>query len=101
MPQVCVLNGIEKHDVISLGFCELIGFYWFILQRIAWTVAALVMIINGYLLLDFFVSEVNGFMFGVTVCVWTTAYVAFIVYLISHSNFIPSPWSSSSSIELP
>ncbi|CAH8353436.1 unnamed protein product [Eruca vesicaria subsp. sativa] len=37
-----------------------------ILQRIAWTVAALVMIINGYLLLDFFVSEVNGFMFGVT-----------------------------------
>ncbi|KAJ4917400.1 Metal transporter Nramp2 [Raphanus sativus] len=34
--------------------------------RIAWTVAALVMIINGYLLLDFFVSEVNGFMFGVT-----------------------------------
>ncbi|CAG7909473.1 metal transporter Nramp2 [Brassica rapa] len=72
-----------------------------ILQRIAWTVAALVMIINGYLLLDFFVSEVNGFMFGVTVCVWTTAYVAFIVYLISHSNFIPSPWSSSSSIELP
>ncbi|RID40522.1 hypothetical protein BRARA_J00558 [Brassica rapa] len=72
-----------------------------ILQRIAWTVAALVMIINGYLLLDFFVSEVNGFLFGVTVCVWTTAYVAFIVYLISHSNFIPSPWSSSSSIELP
>jgi natural resistance-associated macrophage protein len=71
-----------------------------ILQRIAWTVAALVMIINGYLLLDFFVSEVDGFLFGVTVCVWTTAYIAFIVYLISHSNFFPSPWSSSS-IELP
>ncbi|CAN8288620.1 unnamed protein product [Cochlearia groenlandica] len=73
-----------------------------ILQRIAWTVAALVMIINGYLLLDFFISEVNGFMFGVTVCVWTSAYVAFIVYLISHSNVLSSPWSSSSSsIELP
>ncbi|KAL1200926.1 Metal transporter Nramp2 [Cardamine amara subsp. amara] len=73
-----------------------------ILQRIAWTVAALVMIINGYLLLDFFVSEVNGIMFGVTVSVWTTAYITFIIYLISHSNFIPSPWSSSStSIELP
>lgn len=78
--------------------CELIDLS---LQRIAWTVAALVMIINGYLLLDFFVSEVDGFMFGVTVCIWTTAYVAFIVYLISHSNFLPSPWSSSSSIELP
>ncbi|CAA7048017.1 unnamed protein product [Microthlaspi erraticum] len=79
------------------------------LQRIAWTVAALVMIINGYLLLDFFVSEVDGFMFGVAVCVWTAAYIAFIVYLISHSNFLSSPWcwssssssSSSSSIELP
>lgn len=75
------------------------------LQRTAWTVAALVMIINGYLLLDFFVSEVDGFMFAVAVCVWTTAYLAFIVYLISHSNFFSSPWwsssSSSSSIELP
>ncbi|KAL6215429.1 hypothetical protein ACLB2K_014859 [Fragaria x ananassa] len=39
-----------------------------LLEKVAWTVAVLVMVINGYLLLDFFIAEVNGLLFGVVVC---------------------------------
>lgn len=54
------------------------------LERIAWTVAALVIFINGYLLLNFFLSEVDGLLVGFFVCAGTVAYVVFILYLISH-----------------
>lgn len=54
------------------------------LQRIAWTVAALVIFINGYLLLNFFLSEVDGLLVGFFVCAGTVAYVVFILYLILH-----------------
>lgn len=54
------------------------------LERIAWTVAALVLFINGYLLLNFFLSEVDGLLVGFFVCAGTVAYVVFILYLISH-----------------
>ena len=50
------------------------------------------MIINGYLLLDFFVSEVNGILLGLLACSCTTAYIAFIVYLVSQSGILPSAW---------
>lgn len=59
------------------------------LEKIAWSVAALVMVINGYLLLDFFVSEVNGFLFGFLAITGTSAYVAFILYLINHGDCLP------------
>jgi hypothetical protein len=62
------------------------------LQRVAWSVAALVMMINGYLLIDFFVSEVTGLLFGLVVATGTVAYIAFIVYLILHSGAFPSDW---------
>lgn len=45
--------------------------------------AALVIVINGYLLVDFFSSEVNGVLFSTVVSGFTAAYVAFIVYLVS------------------
>jgi hypothetical protein len=48
-------------------------------------VAALVIVINGYLLVDFFSSEVNGVLFSTVVSGFTAAYVAFIVYLVSRS----------------
>ncbi|CAA2944881.1 metal transporter Nramp2-like [Olea europaea subsp. europaea] len=64
------------------------------LERVAWTVAGLVIVINGYLLLDFFLSEVNGLLFGFLVCAGTAAYVSFIVYLISHSGSELSNWLS-------
>ncbi|KAG5018406.1 hypothetical protein JHK87_014261 [Glycine soja] len=60
--------------------------------RVAWIVAGLIMIINGYLLLDFFVSEVNGILLGLLACSCTTAYIAFIVYLVSQSGILPSAW---------
>ncbi|KAK3231271.1 hypothetical protein Dsin_003152 [Dipteronia sinensis] len=65
-----------------------------IVERLAWTVAALVIVINGYLLLDFFVSEVRGLLFGFLVCTGTAAYVAFIVYLIARGGALPSTWFS-------
>ncbi|GER40201.1 natural resistance-associated macrophage protein [Striga asiatica] len=64
------------------------------LERAAWTVAALVMVINGYLLLHFFVSEVNGPLFGFLISAGTAAYVAFVIYLVSHGNSELSNWIS-------
>nr|AYW01696.1 NRAMP3 protein [Morus alba] len=63
-----------------------------VLKTVSWTVAALVILINGYLLLDFFSSEVAGVFFGTIVCTFTAAYVAFIVYLISRGLSFSS-WS--------
>ncbi|KAK6160639.1 hypothetical protein DH2020_004020 [Rehmannia glutinosa] len=37
------------------------------LERISWGVAALVILINGYVLVDFFISEVHGLLFGIVV----------------------------------
>ncbi|XXG56983.1 hypothetical protein AAC387_Pa03g4265 [Persea americana] len=60
------------------------------LKVVAWIVAVLVMVINGYLLVDFFSSEVNGPWFGSIVCAVTAAYAAFIIYLILPS--VLSTW---------
>lgn len=58
------------------------------MQVVSWLVAALVIVINGYLLLDFFSSEVKGLALTSTISVATAGYVAFIVYLVSRGfNF--------------
>ncbi|KAK6938614.1 NRAMP family [Dillenia turbinata] len=62
--------------------------------KVAWTVAVLVMVINGYLLLDFFVHEVNGLLLGFAVCIGTAAYLAFIFYLVARSGALSSSWLS-------
>lgn len=54
--------------------------------------AALVIVINGYLLLDFVISEVKGLLFGFVVCTGTAAYIAFIVYLVLRGGAVPSDW---------
>lgn len=64
-----------------------------ILERISWTVAALVIVINGYLLMDFFIAEVNSLLFGFAVCVATAAYITFIIYLVSRDGAL-STWYS-------
>lgn len=64
------------------------------LEKIAWSVAALVMVINGYLLLDFFVAEVKGFLLGSLAITCTAAYAVFILYLINHGDRLPSTWFS-------
>lgn len=58
------------------------------IQIISWLVTALLIVINGYLLLEFFSSEVNGAVFATIVCAFTAAYVAFVLYLISRAI----PW---------
>ncbi|KAI3922378.1 hypothetical protein MKX01_006067 [Papaver californicum] len=66
----------------------------------AWIVAALVMMINAYLLLDFFRAEVTGLLFGLIVFVITAAYVSFIIYLVARvdtvSTLLSSIWPKGS-----
>ncbi|KAJ3685542.1 hypothetical protein LUZ61_014706 [Rhynchospora tenuis] len=52
------------------------------MKVVTWTVAALLIIINAYLLLDFCSKEINGLLFGSLVSVVILLYVTFIVYLI-------------------
>ena len=56
----------------------------------AWSVAVLVIMVYGYMLLDFFLSEVKGLLFGFLVCIGFAAWVAFIVYLVKHGGAISS-----------
>lgn len=64
------------------------------LQKLAWTVAVFVMMINGYLLLDFFMAEVEGFLVGFLVFVGIVGYISFIIYLVSYRSLQSSSWSS-------
>ncbi|KAM3254508.1 hypothetical protein ACQJBY_048175 [Aegilops geniculata] len=52
------------------------------MQAATWTVAALLITINGYLLLDFFSSEIRGPLYGSILCVAVLAYASFVLYLI-------------------
>ncbi|KAF5192506.1 Metal transporter [Thalictrum thalictroides] len=61
------------------------------LKTAAWTVAALVIVINGYLLLDFVSAEVNGVFTGALVCIVVIAYLVFIIYLILRVDTV-STW---------
>ncbi|CAL1380782.1 unnamed protein product [Linum trigynum] len=65
------------------------------LKTISWVVAVLVMLINGYLLLDFFKNVVDGVIVAILVCAFTVGYVSFILYLVSR-NFTFAPWSRQS-----
>ncbi|CAN0917974.1 Metal transporter Nramp2 [Linum grandiflorum] len=53
-----------------------------LLKFISWMVTVLVILINGYLLLDFFMNVVNGVAIAVVVCTFTAGYVSFIFYLV-------------------
>lgn len=86
IPLLCLVSKEEIVGVFKIGP---------VLKMISWLVAALVMVINGYLLMDFFSSEVQGVMFGSIICVFTAAYATFILYLVSRSitfgSWIRSP----------
>lgn len=64
------------------------------LQRIVWAVTALVIFINGYVLLEFFIAEVKGLVSGIMACIGALAYLAFILYLISHGGRLPTNFFS-------
>ncbi|XP_057481164.1 metal transporter Nramp3.2-like [Actinidia eriantha] len=76
IPLLCLVSKEEVMGVFAIGP---------VLKMVSWLVAALVMVINGYLLLEFFSSEVDGLFFGCAVSAFTAAYVAFIMYLISRN----------------
>ncbi|XP_074296546.1 metal transporter Nramp3.2-like [Silene latifolia] len=61
-----------------------------VLKTLAWLVAGLVIVINGYLMVGFFSGEARGVVLGSIVCVFTVAYVLFVLYLISRSITLPS-----------
>lgn len=52
------------------------------------------MMINGYLLLDFFMAEVEGFLVGFLVFGGVVGYISFIIYLVSYRSSQSSSWSS-------
>lgn len=67
-------------------------------KTIAWLVAALVIMINGYLLLEFFSNEVSGIVYTGFVTLFTASYGAFILYLIARGiTFTPWPFKAESS----
>lgn len=60
------------------------------MQRVAWSVAVLVILVYGYMLLDFFLDEVDGLLFGFLVFLSAAAWISFIIYLVQHSGAISS-----------
>ncbi|CAO2828210.1 unnamed protein product [Amaranthus hypochondriacus] len=68
-----------------------------VLKTLAWLVAALVIVINGYLMVEFFSDEATGLLFGSILCIFTAAYIAFVAYLIWRSVSVSSWFSSGKS----
>lgn len=64
-------------------------------KTFAWLVAGLVMVINGYLMVEFFSEEARGLLFGSISCAFAAAYILFIIYLVSRSITFPSWFSST------
>jgi hypothetical protein len=60
------------------------------MQAVTWTVATLLITINGYLLLDFFSSEIRGLLSGSILCVAVLAYASFVLYLILRGTELPN-----------
>lgn len=52
--------------------------------------AGVVIAINGYVLVDFFISEVHGLVYGGVVCVVAASYTAFLFYLIFRGTLFMS-----------
>lgn len=52
------------------------------LTIITWIVAAFLIAINGYLLVDFFSSSIHGLLFRSIICAGLALYVSFVIYLI-------------------
>jgi natural resistance-associated macrophage protein 2 len=59
------------------------------LQAVTWTVAALLITINGYLLMDFFSKEIRGALSGSLLCLAVLIYALFVLYLILRGTELP------------
>ncbi|XP_010444665.1 PREDICTED: metal transporter Nramp4 [Camelina sativa] len=62
-----------------------------LVQTISWIVAALVIAINGYLMVDFFSGAARSLVLLVPVIMFAVAYVMFVLYLISR-GLTYTPW---------
>ncbi|XP_057420920.1 metal transporter Nramp3-like [Lotus japonicus] len=82
IPLLCLVSKEEIMGTFKIGT---------VLKTISWLVAALVIVINGYFLLEFFSSEVNGALVGAILGALTAAYVMFIIYLLWRA-ITCSPW---------
>lgn len=60
------------------------------LKILTWIVASLPILINSYMLLDFFSLEMGGMLYNTTLCVAVVAYSMFILYLIFRGMKFPS-----------
>ncbi|XAR57747.1 hypothetical protein NMG60_11025999 [Bertholletia excelsa] len=73
IPLLCLVSKEEVMGIFRIGL---------FLKLVSWLLAALVIAINGYLLMDFFSSELSGPVFTAVVSAFTAAYVGFIIYLV-------------------
>ncbi|KAK3146756.1 hypothetical protein QOZ80_3BG0271500 [Eleusine coracana subsp. coracana] len=60
------------------------------MKMVSWIVASLPIIINSYMLLDFFSSETEGVLATSALCVAVIAYASFILYLILRGTESPN-----------
>nr|WNH25162.1 natural resistance-associated macrophage protein 4 [Fagopyrum tataricum] len=74
IPLLCLVSREEIMGVFRIGP---------LVKVASWLVAALIIVINGYLLLEFFTSQVTGALFTSLVAIFTAGYVLFILYLVS------------------
>ncbi|KAF3647826.1 Metal transporter Nramp2 [Capsicum annuum] len=89
IPLLCLVSREEIMGVFKIGAT---------LKVISWLVAALVMLINGYLLMDSLSFAVSGVLLTSVVVAFTCGYVAFIVYLISRGITTPNWFVKNKSI---
>lgn len=74
IPLLYLVSNREVMGVFKIGW---------VLQIVSWIVAVLLIAINGYLLVDFFSSEVSGIVFTTIIMILTAGYICFVLYLIS------------------
>ncbi|KAL1536498.1 Metal transporter Nramp3 [Salvia divinorum] len=89
IPLLCLVSKEEVMGYFKIGT---------LLQTVSWMVAALVILINGYLLVDFFSSELSGVFFMSIVTTFSAAYVCFIVYLVTRGVSFSSLCSRTKTI---
>ncbi|XP_073144045.1 metal transporter Nramp3.2-like [Henckelia pumila] len=81
IPLLCLVSKDEIMGVFRIGTA---------LQIASWCVAGLVMVINSYLLVDFFSSKGGGSFLTPVVSVFAVAYSCFILYLVGRGTTFPS-----------
>ncbi|KAF8673699.1 hypothetical protein HU200_048448 [Digitaria exilis] len=66
-----------------------------ITKVISWIVTVFLMLINGYLILSFYITDVRGAVLRSSLCVVLVVYLAFIIYLIVRNTSLHSRICSS------